>query len=283
MRTIKFSQRAVAFLDILGFKDLVRDAHDGPVGLKRLSRLIQKLRSNTPLNRVVNPSVPRELHPRSLEISDSIILSASLSPPNYPNNWGLAILVMRCAQIAAILLEEGYMLNGAINIGSIEHTGRNVVGKAYQDAYVIQSTVCSPAIILCPRAAAAWQTVGLPSLCQSRSVVFKGEDAKGMPTREEREVEIVNMFEPIYMNSVRAISTKGPMPVMDDVWLSESIYRIESTIAENIARFGPGTPARNDAVLAKWIWLQDLFRGGGKQGIEERFTMQPDLIKWTIP
>ena len=283
MRAIKFSPRAVAFLDILGYKELVQSAHDTAAGLKRLSRLIQKLRSNAPLNWVVNPTVPRDLHPRSLEISDSIILSTPLTPPNYPNNWGLAILVMRCAQIAAIFLEEGYVLNGAINIGPIQHTARNIVGKAYQDAYLMQSTVCSPAIVLCPDAVAAWHTLGLSPLCLHRSVVFKGKDADCKPTLEERGAEIVNVFEPKYMNSVRAISENGPPPVMDDAWLSDCIDRIDATIAENVARFGPGTPTRNTVVLAKWTWLQQFFRDHGRPAIEQQFSMRPDLIKWTLP
>jgi len=277
VRTIKFSPRAVAFLDILGFKELVLDADARATGLKRLSRLIQKLRSNTPLNRVVNPGVPRDLHPRSLEISDSIILSTPLTHPDHTNYWGLAILVMRCAQIAAILLEEGYLLTGAINMGSVQHTGRNVIGKAYQEAYANQSAVSSPAIILCPDAAVAWQKsmyrIGQSTLCLRRSVVFKRKDAEGKPTRENREVEIVNVFEPTYMNSVRAISTRGPAPLMDDAWLSACIDRIESTIAHNLARFGPGTPTRDDAVLDKWTWLQKLFRDQGRGGIEEQLSM----------
>jgi hypothetical protein len=287
MRTIQFSPRAVAFLDILGFKELVRNAHDGPAGLKRLSRLIQKLRSNAPLNRVVNPGVSRELHPRSLEVSDSIILSAPLKHPDHQTYWGLAILVMRCAQIAAILLEEGYLLTGAINIGSVQHTARNIVGKAYQEAYENQSRVASPAIILCPDAAAAWEKSmyrnGQSTLCLRRSVVFKGKDAKGTPMREEREVEIVNIFEPIYMNSVRAISTRGPAPVMDDAWLSDCIDRIDATIVDNLARFGLGTPTGNPAVLAKWVWLQEVFRDHGKTAIEQQFSVRPELVKSTLP
>jgi hypothetical protein len=287
MRTIKFSPRAVAFLDILGFKELVLDAHASASGLKRLSRLIQKLRSNAPLNRVLDPGVPRALHPLSLEISDSIILSTPLRHPDHPTYWGLAILVMRCAQIAALLLEEGYLLNGAINIGSIQHTGRNIVGKAYQDAYANQSAVCSPAIILCPDAAAAWQNsmyrIGQSTLCLRRSVVFKGKDANGRSTLAAREAEIVNVFEPTYMNSVRAIGKKGRAPIMDDAWLSDCIDRIDASISQNLKHFGPGTPAHNDAVLAKWTWLQELFRDQGKPGIEQQFSVHPALIKSTLP
>jgi hypothetical protein len=287
MRTIKFSPRAVAFLDILGFKELVLEADASAAGLKRLSRLIQKLRSNAPLNRVINPSVSRDLHPRSLEISDSIILSTPLSHPDHATYWGLAILVMRCAQIAAILLEEGYLLTGAINIGSIQHTGRNVVGKAYQEACANQSAVSSPAIILCPDATAAWQNsmyrIGQSTLCLRRSVMFKGKGANGRPTLAARDAEIVNVFEPTYMNSVRAITNNGPAPVMDDAWLSDCIDQIDATISQNLKRFGPGTPTHNDTVLAKWTWLQHLFQAQGKPGIQQQFSVLPALIKSTLP
>jgi hypothetical protein len=284
MRTIKFSDRAVAFLDILGFKELVRDAHDGAAGLKRLSRLMSKIQSNVPLNRLVNPSVPRDLHPLSLEISDSIILSTPMVHPDVRNYWGLAILVMRCSQLAAILLEEGYLLTGAINCGDIQHTRRNIVGKAYQDAYLMQSTVCSPAIVLCPDAAEAWQKslyqIGQSTSCVRRAVTFKAKEPDDKPVLQERDAEIVNIFEPTYMNSVRAIGKKGPTPAIDDKWLTGSIARIESTIAANLVRFAPGTPTHNASVLAKWKWLDRLFHDQGKPGLELYFSMRPDLIKW---
>lgn len=282
MRTIRFEPRAVAFLDILGFKELVREAHDGAAGLKRLSRLIHKLRSNAPLNRGVDPAVPQDLHPRSLEISDSIILSAPLTHPDHALYWGLAIMVMRCSQIASILLEEGYLLTGAINIGPIEHTQRNIVGLAYQDAYLLQSKVESPAIVLCPDAAEKWRAspyrVGLSPLCLRRSVTFKTKDAEGRPTLEDRETEIVNIFEPTYMNSVRSIGTRGPAPPIDDAWLSDSINRIEALTNENLKRFAPGSPQEKPSVLAKWQWLGQLFREQGKPGLQERYTVHHELI-----
>ena len=157
VKTIKFSERAVAFLDLIGFKELVREAHAHDVALRQLSRLMRRIRSNEPLNRVVNQAVPRHLHPKSLEISDSIVLSTPLIDPDHSWYSGLAVIVMRCAQIAAILSEEGYLVSGAVNVGPVEHTTRNIVGVGYQDAYACQSNVRSPAIVLCAPAAAAWQ------------------------------------------------------------------------------------------------------------------------------
>jgi len=103
VRTIKFSERAVAFIDLLGFKNLVREAHASDDARKKLSRLMRTIRSNEPLNRVVNHPVRRELHAKSLEISDSIILLTPLTHPNHSWYLGLTVMVMRCSQIAAIL------------------------------------------------------------------------------------------------------------------------------------------------------------------------------------
>ena len=141
VRTIKFSERAVACIDLAGFKNLVREAHASTGARRKLSRLMRTIRSNEPLNRVVNHPVSRELHPKSLEISDSIILSTPLTHPDHSWYSGLAVMVMRCSQIAAILFEEGYLVTGAINVGPVHHTQHNIVGMPYQDAYEWQSKI----------------------------------------------------------------------------------------------------------------------------------------------
>lgn len=289
MTPVKFSTRAVAFLDILGFKELVKAAHESEAGRRRLSRLMRKLLSNAPLNRLVNPTAPVRLHPRSIEISDSIVLSTPLTHPDYSWYQGLQIVIMRCSQIASILLEEGYLLTGAINVGPMQHTPRNVIGVAYQDAFARQSTVCSPAIVLSPEAAREWQIQSLekqysPSTaCLRRTVTFRTKDEEGRPTAEQREATIVNVFEPTYMNSVRALARRGPPPVMDDAWLSDCMARIQATIAENLARFAQGTPTHQSSVLSKWRWFSALYEDHGKAGIEHHLTMRPELIKWATP
>lgn len=74
MRVIKFEERAVAFLDVSGFKQLVHQAQADDVSRKRLSVLLRKLQSNRNLNAIVKRNVPKEMRPKSLEISDSIVL-----------------------------------------------------------------------------------------------------------------------------------------------------------------------------------------------------------------
>lgn len=282
VNTIKFSERAVAFIDLLGFKNLVREAHARPAALKRLSRLMRTIRSNEPLNRVVNHPVPRELYPKSLEISDSIILSTPLTHPDHSWYSGLAVIVMRCSQIAAILFEEGYLVTGAINVGPVHHTQHNIVGMAYQDAYERQSRVESPGIVLCPEAATAWDAspyrVGASDLCLNRAVAFKDKDSEGRPISNKREAIIVNVFNPTCMNSVRSLERPGPAPKMDDVWLSGRIKRIDELIQENVARFAASGSSPHETALAKWRWCEELFRDRGRPGLEQYLTLPVSLI-----
>ena len=80
----------------------------------------------------------------SSEIGDSVIVSTPLTHPNLSTYWSLAILVMRCAQVAIPLLGVGCLLSGAINIRFDSPHGQNIVSKAYQDAYANQSAAGSP-------------------------------------------------------------------------------------------------------------------------------------------
>ena len=282
VRTIKFSERAVAFIDLLGFKNLVREAHASAGARKRLSQLMRTIRSNEPLNRVVNHPIPRELHPKSLEISDSIILSTPLTHPDHSWYSGLAVMVMRCSQIAAIFLKEGYLVTGAINVGAVHHTQHNIVGMAYQDAYEWQSKVESPGIVLCPAAVSAWKSspyrVGVSDLCFNRSVSFKDRHPDGKPLSKERETIVVNVFEPNHMSSVRALERPGPAPKMDDVWLSEQVKRIGDLIQKNIAQFSPGGASPHRSALAKWRWCEEVFRDRGRPGLEQYLSVPVSLL-----
>ena len=71
---VAFTDRAVAFLDVLGFKHLIEEAESNPSSLK-LDGLITVLESHVKFdNQSINSNVPAEVHPKYIFISDSIIL-----------------------------------------------------------------------------------------------------------------------------------------------------------------------------------------------------------------
>ena len=157
MQRIKFEDRAVAFIDVLGFKQVVDAAGQGVQKHMELESLIDVLESAVPkLDGTVDKTVPRDLIPKHFYISDSIILSAPLTSTKMPSYRGLSTLVMRVIQISHILLSKGFLLRGGISVGPIWHTDSNIVGPAYQEAYQIETKTLVPRVELSPNAKSHW-------------------------------------------------------------------------------------------------------------------------------
>jgi hypothetical protein len=157
VQKIKFESRAVAFIDVLGFKPIVNAAMQDENSLYKLKTLIRVLESAVPnLDTTVRVSVPTDLIPKYIYISDSIILSAPLASDEMPNYRGLSILVMRVIQISHILLSNGYLVRGGISVGPVWHTASNIVGSAYQEAYQMESSTLVPRVELSQSAQELW-------------------------------------------------------------------------------------------------------------------------------
>ncbi len=159
MQNIEFENRAVAFVDVLGFKSAVNEAEQSANKLHELKQLIDVLENSVPrLDGTVDKSVPRELIPKYIYISDSIILSAPLTSNKMSNYRGLSILVMRIIQLSHILLSKGYLLRGGVSVGPVWHTDSNIVGSAYQEAYKIETKTLVPRVELSCSAKELWDS-----------------------------------------------------------------------------------------------------------------------------
>ena len=155
MQKIIFEERAVAFIDILGFKTVVENAESKNQTF--LEELVGTLETAVPgLDGKIDPSVPKELIPKHISISDSIILSAPLTSGKMSSYCGLSILVMRAIQLTHIFLTKGYLIRDGISIGPVWHTDSNIVGPAYHDAYLIETKTGSPRIELDSKARNYW-------------------------------------------------------------------------------------------------------------------------------
>jgi hypothetical protein len=154
---VKFEDRAVAFIDVLGFRSLVQAADQRENKHTELETLIELLETAVPnLDGTVDHTVPNDLIPKHIYISDSIILSAPLTSSQIPGYRGLSILVMRIIQISHLLLSRGYLLRGGISVGSVWQTDSNIVGPAYQEAYQIETRTLAPRVELSPDARSHW-------------------------------------------------------------------------------------------------------------------------------
>ena len=158
-----FERRAVAFLDILGFKNLIREAEN--IRPDRLVSLKTVIESHVRFdNANLDQNVPIEMHLKYLFISDSIILSAPLKQGNYD---GLDAIVVKSIQIAQKVLELGHLIRGGISVGPVWHEETNIFGSGYIDAFLTEQNAVYPRISLSKDAATIWAsaTRAVPTLC----------------------------------------------------------------------------------------------------------------------
>jgi hypothetical protein len=156
-----FQPRAVAFLDVLGFKELInvveKDASKRGPFFSLFTILDSHARFN---NQTLAPSLPDVVKPKYIFISDSIIFSVPLEYPKAGGGIpydGLWIVIAKSIEIAHKLLEMGVLVRGGISVGPVWHTDRNIFGNGYVSAYQTEAKAGSPRILLSPEAKAHWE------------------------------------------------------------------------------------------------------------------------------
>ncbi len=148
---LDFTESAVAFIDVLGFKSLVEESARCQSKRSTLKGLVGLLASAMPnLNQNVSSEVPVLAIPKFIYISDCIILSSPLDLSNDSWKRGMSAVVVRCIQLSHMLLTKGYLIRGGIAMGPVWHSNNpaNIVGPAYQEAYCIESKRSDPGIEL---------------------------------------------------------------------------------------------------------------------------------------
>lgn len=136
-----FSEKVIAFADILGFSDMVNGASDAD--LPGLLGLMKELGAPLDAARFYGvppmcPCAPRlsdTLDFSITQVSDCIVISAEKSPA------GVINLVNYCFGIAVRFLQRQMMVRGAIVIGRIFHQGMTIVGEGYQRAVAGEKAV----------------------------------------------------------------------------------------------------------------------------------------------
>lgn len=146
---ITFENRAVAFIDILGFRSLVYDAEANSTAATDLANLVGLLSGAIPnFNRNVAHTVPVHLIPAHNYFSDSIILSAPLTDQSNAAYRGIEVVAMRVMQLTHYFLANGYLLRGGLAVGAVWHQKNNIVGPAFQDAYLTEQCATEPCVEL---------------------------------------------------------------------------------------------------------------------------------------
>lgn len=142
---MKFEDKFIAFVDVLGFKSMVEASESGsgislPVLMERLSKLgtqqdENKFELHGPTTCPQSRCIEKNLNFKVTQISDCVIVSSEVSPA------GIINLVSHCWGAVIELLVKGIMCRGYITRGSIYHQKGQVIGSGYQQAYTSESGV----------------------------------------------------------------------------------------------------------------------------------------------
>jgi hypothetical protein len=132
---MSYTERYVAFIDILGFKGLIRRSMDSEQMVKALAESLNSMGKRE------TKYVGEDL--RALNFSDTILMSEKVTAQ------GLSCLLFEIQELALSLLPSGFLIRGGISKGSLYHEGSVVFGPALIEAYRLESTVANvPRIIL---------------------------------------------------------------------------------------------------------------------------------------
>jgi hypothetical protein len=141
----EFKDKFIGFVDILGFKEMVKAAEAG-TGV-RLSELLENTKAlGTPDDRKllekIGPTVcpdsahvQRDLDFQLTQVSDCVIVSTEVSPA------GVINLVNHCWGSVIKLLSKGIMCRGYLTRGLIYHTDTQFIGSGYHEAYSKEAQV----------------------------------------------------------------------------------------------------------------------------------------------
>jgi hypothetical protein len=142
---VKFEDKFIAFIDLLGFKSMVKASESGTgMPLPELMECLTKLgtkKDETKFEQYGPTTCPQSYYSqRSLDfvvtqISDCVIVSSEVSPA------GIINLVSHCWGAVIELLVRGILCRGYITRGTIFHKDGQVIGSGYQQAFESESSV----------------------------------------------------------------------------------------------------------------------------------------------
>jgi hypothetical protein len=170
-----FQPHAVAFLDVLGFKELIYQAEKDASKRFPFFNIFTMLDSHARFdNDKIDKSVPEGIKPFYIFISDSIIISVPLQHPKASggNYDGLSIVVAKSIQIAHKALQSGFILRGGISVGPVWQLEKNIYGSGYIEAYLTETKAKDPKLLLSGDAKKHWMDSPIQSRERIKGTTF---------------------------------------------------------------------------------------------------------------
>jgi hypothetical protein len=127
----EYSERYCAFVDILGFRQLIARLGNDSSKVDTLAHILSKV------HKPLHPGFAdlKAIDYRTQSISDAVAISV------VPTLHGLSELFTSLQELALSLLSEGYFIRGAIVRGRLYHDEKMVFGEALIKAYDLETQV----------------------------------------------------------------------------------------------------------------------------------------------
>lgn len=133
-----YTERYVAFVDILGFKETIRKSEHSA---RMVEGLVEALTSMGDRNANLEKVLGEDFKVQNF--SDSVLMSEKVTA------LGLSHLLYEIQELALSLLPSGILIRGGISKGGLYHEGAVAFGPAFLEAYRLESCVASvPRIVL---------------------------------------------------------------------------------------------------------------------------------------
>lgn len=216
---ISFDQYAVAFLDILGFKEFMRKVElpgsDEFRAFYELQSVIGKQLAFISKDGQEQYLFPEDVQLVLLHISDSFVLSAPMAG-GQPGYSGLVAVAIKAIQLAHQLLKMGFLLRGGVAVGPVYRTTNNIFGTGYQDAFETEAKLARMPRVLLHRSAVAALESGVHSVFPMRllSIFMKEVDDYMLDTLnshwsyigDSRDYDVLGIFNAYKVKIEKALS-----------------------------------------------------------------------------
>jgi hypothetical protein len=237
-----YEHRTVAFVDILGFADLVRRSATDTSFLARLSQALRIVEFQGRAWAAQSASAgagttPEDTDFRSQVFSDCIVLSqrGKMAAPMF----------ISVAQLAMALLDLGVLVRGGITEGSLYHDDTIVFGPALIDAYHLESKAAR-----FPRVLVSDEVI---ATSRQNLVKFTDRGPEGAYFASEflrRDSD--RLFHVDHLTT--ALLSPGSVIGADEPELRRRIQRAGAMALSEFSEAGRSTDVR-----AKWGWFLDYF------------------------
>jgi hypothetical protein len=250
----EYEMRAVAFLDILGWKALVERSVTEPSIMQSISRAVGWIFS-TQETVVVDSGMQDFLS--AAQFSDSIVVSVSLKPRGDRINPPFQLYAC-CCILSRLLMKEGIFVRGGTTDGQMYHSGSIAFGPALTAAYDLESRIA-----VTPRIVTPSRSTGEPR------GMFASDPKTGFRTNFWRKDKSDNLHFLDVLGSFSGVP-KCDLVVPGHPELSTRLEDFASPIRTALIE---AERQRDERIVTKYRWLLDYYNQVAAEFDRERLEV----------